>query len=54
MTSTFHEAGDISFVAVSGQQEAAGATGFPVVGDRSEEPPTYLMVGRLRVERNGD
>jgi hypothetical protein len=22
-------------------------TGFPVAGDASEEPPTYLMVGRL-------
>jgi len=49
-----NEAGDISFVAESGQREAAGTTGFPVVGDRSEEPPTYLMVGRLGVERNGD
>ncbi len=41
------KAGNISFVAEAGQREAFGMTGFPVAGDGSEEPPTYLMIGRL-------
>jgi len=41
------KAGNISFVAEAGQREAYGMTGFPVAGDASGEPPTYLMVGRL-------
>jgi hypothetical protein len=39
--------GNISFVAEAGQREAFGMTGFPVAVDGSEEPPTYLMIGRL-------
>ncbi len=41
------KAGNISFIAEAGQREAYGMTGFPVAGDASEEPPTYLMLGRL-------
>ncbi|OFX87169.1 MAG: hypothetical protein A2W99_07480 [Bacteroidetes bacterium GWF2_33_16] len=39
--------GNISFIGEAGQREAYGMTGFPVVGSDSEEPPTYLMLGRL-------
>lgn len=39
--------GNISFIAEAGQREAFGMTGFPVAGDAAEEPPTYLMIGRL-------
>ncbi len=38
--------GNIGFVAEAGQREAFGATGFPV-SEKAEEPPTYLMIGRL-------
>ena len=41
--------GNVSFVAEAGQREAFGMTGFPVAGDTSEEPPTYLMLGRLAI-----
>jgi len=44
--------GNISFVAEAGQREAYGLTGFPVAGAASEEPPTYLMIGRLVLDHN--
>jgi hypothetical protein len=46
------KAGNISFVAEAGQREAFGMTGFPVAGDASQEPPTYLMIGRLVLGEN--
>lgn len=46
------KAGNISFVAEAGQREAFGLTGFPVAGDAAEEPPTYLMLGRLVLGEN--
>jgi hypothetical protein len=46
------KAGNISFVAEAGQREAFGITGFPVAGDASQEPPTYLMIGRLVLSGN--
>ena len=39
--------GNISFVAEAGQRAEAGITGFPVTENAIQEPPTYLMVGRL-------
>ena len=39
--------GNISFTGEAGQREAAGMTGFPVTRNAIEEPPTYLMVGRM-------
>ena len=39
--------GNVSFVGEAGQREAAGITGFPITENALEEPPTYLMLGRL-------
>lgn len=39
--------GNLDFIAEAGQREAAGATGFPVSENALQEPPTYLMLGRL-------
>ncbi len=39
--------GNISFVGEAGQRAEAGITGFPVTENAIQEPPTYLMVGRL-------
>ncbi len=39
--------GSIAFIAEAGQREAAGTTGFPVSENALQEPPTYLMLGRL-------
>jgi len=39
--------GNIAFIAEAGQREAAGMTGFPVTENALEEPPTYIMLGRL-------
>ena len=39
--------GNVSFVGEAGQREAAGMTGFPITDNALEEPPTYLMLGRL-------
>jgi hypothetical protein len=44
--------GNISFIAEAGQREAYGMTGFPIAGDASEEPPTYLMIGRMVLGNN--
>ncbi len=44
--------GNISFVGESGQREDYGVAGFPVAGNDSEEPPTYLMLGRLMINNN--
>jgi len=41
------KSGNIAYIAEAGQREASGMTGFPVAGDAAEEPPTYLMLGRL-------
>jgi len=39
--------GNISFVGEAGQRAEAGITGFPVTANAIQEPPTYLMVGRM-------
>lgn len=39
--------GNVSFIAEAGQREAAGMAGFPVSANALEEPPTYIMLGRL-------
>jgi len=39
--------GNVSFIAEAGQREAAGMTGFPITENALEEPPTYIMLGRL-------
>ncbi len=39
--------GNISYVAEAGQRGEAGATGFPVTENAIEEPPTYIMLGRI-------
>lgn len=44
--------GNISFVGEAGQREASGMTGFPVTDNALEEPPTYLMLGRLVLNDN--
>lgn len=46
--------GNISFVGESGQREAAGMTGFPVTNNAIQEPPTYLMVGRIVLSEKSD
>ena len=43
--------GSIAFIAEAGQREAAGTTGFPVSENALQEPPTYLMLGRLAADR---
>jgi hypothetical protein len=44
--------GNISFIAEGGQREGYGMTGFPVTQNGLTEPPTYLMVGRLILNKN--
>jgi len=43
--------GIISFVAEAGQRAEAGSTGFPVSRNAIKEPPTYLMVGQLVIDK---
>ncbi|TFG79931.1 MAG: hypothetical protein E4H23_04305 [Chrysiogenales bacterium] len=44
--------GNVSFIAEAGQREAAGTTGFPITGNALEEPPTYIILGRLVLKNN--
>jgi len=44
--------GNVGFIAEAGQREAAGMTGFPITEDALEEPPTYIMLGRLALKIN--
>jgi len=39
--------GNIGFVGEAGQREASGMTGFPITDNAIQEPPTYLMLGKL-------
>jgi hypothetical protein len=43
--------GNISFVGEAGQRAEAGITGFPVTRNAIQEPPTYLMVGQLVIDK---
>lgn len=47
MRANADKGGNLVFIAEAGQREAAGTTGFPVSENALQEPPTYLMLGRL-------